>query len=439
MTRPASSARRRPAAVPESNPRIVALDLLETILDKHRLLDDAFEHHPALPHLADRDRAFARHLVAGTLRRLGQVDDLLTRCLDRDPPARVRQVLRLGAAQLLFLGTPAHAAIATSVDLLKNTQFAGFAKLANAILRRLDRDGRDWIATQDEARLNTPDWLFQTWESAYGADLARAIGLAHLREAPVDITVAADPEAWAEALGAEILSTGSLRRRDGGDIAKLPGFAEGAWWVQDAAAALPATLLGDVRGKRVADLCAAPGGKALQLAAAGAVLTAIDRSAKRLRRFTDNLARLKLDAVVIEADAAAWCPDAPFDAILLDAPCSATGTIRRHPDVAWNKQPADIARLVETQAGLLDAAVAALAPGGTLVYCVCSLQPEEGEGQIARLLDAGAPVVRKPIGHDEIGGLADLLTAAGDIRSLPCHLAEKGGIDAFFAARLTRL
>jgi len=218
-----------------------------------------------------------------------------------------------------------------------------------------------------------------------------------------------------------------------------PGFAEGAWWVQDAAAALPATLLGDVRGKRVADLCAAPGGKALQLAAAGAVLTAIDRSAKRLRRFTDNLARLKLDAVVIEADAAAWCPDAPFDAILLDAPCSATGTIRRHPDVAWNKQPADIARLVETQAGLLDAAVAALAPGGTLVYCVCSLQPEEGEGQIARLLDAGAPVVRKPIGPDEIGGLADLLTAAGDIRSLPCHLAEKGGIDAFFAARLTRL
>jgi 16S rRNA (cytosine967-C5)-methyltransferase len=421
------------------DPRSVALDLLDLILGKRRLLDDAFDHHPALPLLAERDRAFARHLVAGTLRRLGQVEDLLARCLEREPPPRIRQALRLGAAQLLFLGTAPHAAISTSVELIKRSPLAGFAKLANAVLRRLDREGRAWVAEQDEARLNTPAWLHASWERAYGAEGARMIALAHLHEAPVDITVAADPAGWADRLQAEILPSGSLRRRAGGDIAQLPGYDEGQWWVQDAAAALPARLLGDVRGKRVADLCAAPGGKAMQLAAAGGVVTAVDRSAKRMRRFSDNLARLKLEAEIVEADAAQWRPEVPFPAILLDAPCSATGTIRRHPDVAWNKQPADIDKLAAAQGALLDAAIAALEPGGTLVYCVCSLQSEEGEAQVARLLQSGAPVRRVPVRADELGGMAELITPEGDLRSLPCHLADRGGMDAFFAARLTRL
>ncbi len=434
-----SSPRAAKPRVPE--PRVIALDLLAAVLDRNRLLDEVLEDK-RLAELDERDRGFVRMLLATTLRRLGQIDELIERCLDKPLPAKAAaagHALRLGVAQLLFLDVAPHAAISTSVELVKHTQLAGFAGLINAVLRRLGRDGATLAAGQDAAQINTPLWLWLSWCRCYGEATARAIAAAHFDEAPVDITVAADPQGWAERLEAEILPTGTLRRRGGGTVAGLPGFDEGAWWVQDAAAALPARLLGEVAGKSVADLCAAPGGKALQLAAAGARVTAVDRSAKRLVRFTANLTRLGLTATVIEADAGAWTPPQPFDAILLDAPCSATGTLRRHPDVARHKSPAEVAKLAGVQARLLRAAVPMLRPGGVLVYCVCSLEPEEGVEQIERLLAEGAPLRRVAITADEVGGMAELLTPAGDLRTLPCHLAERGGMDAFFAARLQRI
>jgi 16S rRNA (cytosine967-C5)-methyltransferase len=421
--------------------RTAALDLIDAVLTRRRLLDEVLATDPQLGKLSDRDRAFCRALVATVLRRLGQIDDVLGRCMDRPIPAkagRARDVLRLGAAQLLFMGVPPHAAIDTSVDLLKHSPLAGFAKLTNAVLRRLDREGRDWVAGQDAGRLNVPTWMWTSWVNTYGEDLARDIATANLKEAPVDITVTGDPAEWVERLEAEMLPTGSLRRASGGDIASLPGFSEGAWWVQDMAAAIPARLLGNVAGKDVADLCAAPGGKALQLAVAGGRVTAIDRSAKRLRRMEENLARLKLQARIVTADVAGWRPENPFDAVLLDAPCTATGTLRRHPDGLRLKGPGDVAALADQQRALLTAAADMLRPGGVLVYCVCSLEPEEGIAQIERFLASGAPFVRDPIRAEEIGGLTGLLTPAGDLRTLPCHLAERGGMDAFFAARLRK-
>lgn len=417
--------------------RDIALDLLDAVLVRKRLLDEAFDAEPRLNRMDERDRGFARLLAATVLRRLGQIDDVLGRCMEKPIPLkalRVRDVLRLGAAQLLFLGTPPHAAISTAVDLLKGSQLAGFGGLANAVLRRLDREGRAWVAAQDAGRLNTPDWMWRSWVAAYGEATAAAIGQAHLHEAPIDITTAGDPTEWAERLEAELLPTGSLRR-PGGDIAALPGFAEGAWWVQDMAATLPVRLLGDVAGKRVADLCSAPGGKTLQLAAAGALVTAVDRSAKRQERVSENLARMGLAAEVVAADVAAWTPDTLFDAVLLDAPCSATGTLRRHPDGLRLKRPADVAKLAALQGRLLEAAAKMVVPGGTLVYCVCSLEPAEGGAQVATL---PAGFRRRPVQADEVGGLAELLTPEGDLRTLPCHLADKGGMDGFFAVRLER-
>jgi 16S rRNA (cytosine967-C5)-methyltransferase len=424
-----------------SNSRPIALDLLAAVLDKNRLLDEVLDDK-RLDRLDERDRAFVRLLLSTTLRRLGQIDGLIEACLEKPLGAKAvlaQHALRLGVCQLLFLKVAPHAAISTSVDLVKKTALAGFAKLINAVLRRLDRDGVAMVAAQPEGELNTPLWLWLSWVAAYGEETARAIATAHLAEAPMDITVAQDALGWAEKLEAAILPTGSLRRLAGGSVAGLPGFDQGAWWVQDAAAALPARLLGDVRGLRVADLCAAPGGKTMQLAAMGAQVTALDRSGKRLVRLSQNLARMGLAAEIVEADGATWQPAQPFDAVLLDAPCSATGTLRRHPDVAHHKSAAEIQKLAGVQARLLDAAIQMVKPGGLLVYCTCSLQPEEGVGQIERLLAAGAPLARVPITAAEIGGLADSITPDGDLRTLPNHLADLGGMDAFFAARLKRM
>jgi len=435
MTRTLSSTPRT------GDPRIVVLDVLEAVLGHKKLLDEVLDSDQRLPKLSERDRGFVRLLVATTLRRLGQIDAVIDRCLERGLPTkatRVRNMLRVGTAQLLFLQTPPHAAISTTVDLAKNSPLAGFAKLINAVLRRLDREGREWVAQQDAPRLNTPGWLWDSWTSTYGPETAAAIAEAHLHEAPVDITVARDPALWAERLQAEIMPSGTLRRRGGGDITQLPGFAEGAWWVQDLAASLPAKLMGTVKGKQVADLCAAPGGKALQLAVAGAKVTAVDRSAKRMLRFRRNLERLKLAATIVEIDVAGWAPPAPFDAILLDAPCTATGTFRRHPDGPHQKGPGDVAYLADQQHALLKAALSFVKPGGMLVYCVCSLEAEEGEGQIRRLIDAGLPVERHPVGPEELPGLEMTITPQGDVRTLPQYLLDKGGMDAFFISRLRR-
>lgn len=420
--------------------RQAALDGLRAVLARKRPLDEALEE-PALGALEPRDRAFARLLSATVLRRVGQLDAVIRTRISRGLPRRattVRDILRLGLAQILFLGTPAHAAVDTMVALTGAVGQGAYKKLVNAVLRRVAADGPAVLQGQDAARLNTPDWLWQSWAAACGEDTARAIAEAHLEEPPLDLSVRADADGWAARLGAVVLPTGSLRRPVGGPVSALPGYDEGAWWVQDAASALPARLLGDVRGRRVADLCAAPGGKTAQLAAAGALVTAVDRSPRRCGRLRENLERLHLSAEVVPADVESWEPGEAFAAVLLDAPCTATGTIRRHPDIQRLKGPEDVARMADLQGRLLKRALDLVAPGGVLVWCTCSLQPEEGEAQIVRAL-AGAPSFRRePARPEEVGGLAEILTPGGDIRSLPCHAAAWGGLDGFHVSRLRR-
>jgi 16S rRNA (cytosine967-C5)-methyltransferase len=426
---------RRPSP---ANARRLALDVLDATLGAtHRAFDEAFEGHPRLDRLAVRDRAFARLLVTTVLRRLGQIDRIVTPLLRfRPKEASVLNMLRLGAAQLLFLHTPAHAAVGETVRLAAG-RFPKQVPLLNAVLRKVASEGQQAVDAQDAPRLNTPKWLWDSWSAAYGEETARAIAAAHLNEPPLDLVAASDVERWAETLGAEIMPGGTLRRRSGGLVDALPGYDEGAWWVQDAAAGLPARLLGEVKGRRVLDLCAAPGGKTAQLCAAGADVTAVERSPKRAELLGGNLGRLGMMAEIVVADAVEWRPERPFDLVLLDAPCTATGTIRRHPDIPWIKSPDDVARLAEVQARLLDAALGLTASAGTLVYAVCSLQPEEGEQRIAALLARGG-VERLPIRRAELAGLEGQIDEEGQLRTFPSHHAASGGLDGFFVARLRR-
>ncbi len=428
--------------VPAATARHVALELIGAVLGRERPLDEAIDDNPAMGQLSLRDRAFARLLVATVLRRLGQIDALIGACLASPLPPRAAQVhdiLRLGIAQLLFLHTPPHAAVATSVDLAQTRGFPAHKGLVNAVLRRLSIEGSDRVAAQDAPALNTPRWLWRSWSRHYGEEVTRAIATAHLREAPLDLTLRANAAGWRASLAATCLPTGTVRRPGGGAVAALPGYAEGAWWVQDAAAALPVRLFGEVAGRHVIDLCAAPGGKTAQLADAGAFVTAVDRSSRRLERLSANLKRLSLPAATVAADALTWRPEQPVDAVLLDAPCSATGAIRRHPDVPHLKHPGDITRLSMIQDRLLHAAVEMVRPGGTLVYCTCSLEPEEGPQRIDALLRSGAPVARRPICAGEIDMPGEWLTDEGDLRTLPFHFAEYDGIDGFYGARLVKL
>ncbi|GJD80551.1 Ribosomal RNA small subunit methyltransferase B [Methylobacterium gregans] len=392
------------------------------------------------------EAALARAIATATFRRFGLIRAALGSRLDHglpDDQPLLLALLATGAAQILDLAVPDHAAVDLAVRLAKTdrrTQHLG--GLVNAVLRRVARERDAILAAGDPLGDGAPDWLAARWRATYG-ERAEAIGRAHLAGATVDVTVKADPQGWAERLGAALLPTGSLRLpAESGPITALDGFEAGAWWVQDAAAALPARLLGARPGERVADLCAAPGGKTAQLAAAGAAVTAVDRSAPRLERLRRNLERLGLAAEVVVGDALALDRPEGFDAVLLDAPCSATGTIRRHPDVAWTKSPDDIARLAGLQARLLDRAATLLRPGGRLVYCTCSLEPEEGEAQIAAFLSRSPDFARAPVTGDEVGGLTELIDPNGDLRTLPCHLGggtdARGGLDGFFVSRFAR-
>jgi 16S rRNA (cytosine967-C5)-methyltransferase len=326
----------------------------------------------------------------------------------------------------------------TSVRLVVDAGLPHLKGLANAVLRRISRDGPALLGDRDPARLNTPQWLWDSWTESYGEEATRAIAAAHLIEAPLDLTTRSNTDFWAGRLEGEVLPTGTIRREGGGNVTELPGFAEGAWWVQDAAATLPVRLLGDIAGKRVADLCAAPGGKTLQLAAAGATVTAVEISARRMARVGENLARAGLSAELVTADAGKWVTDATFDAILLDAPCSGTGTLRRHPDIAWLKDEEDVGRLTLTQDRLLVRAADLLKPGGVLVYAVCSLQEDEGPARVEALLARDKRLQRVPVQPAELPGIADAITLAGDVRTLPSMWPERRGMDGFYIGRLSR-
>lgn len=404
--------------------REIAFDLLTAVLDRRRPLEEALD---AAAQAEPRDRAAAHRLAAAVLRRLGSLDAVLEPFLTRAPPDGIKHVLRLGAAGLLLLATPPHAAVATAVALARTRRLAPFAGLVNAVLRRVSDAGPAALDGLDGPRLDTPPWLWTSW----GAD-ARAIAEAHGREAPLDLSLRPGAELPP---GGTLLPTGSVRLPAGTRVQDLPGFDAGAFWVQDAAAALPAALLHAQPGERIADLCAAPGGKTAQLAATGARVTAVERDTVRLRRLHENLARLQLEVEVVQADAASWTPPALFDAVLLDAPCSATGTIRRHPDVARLKRPRDVAEMAAGQDRLLAAATAILRPGGRLIYAVCSLQPEEGPGRVASL-----PGLRPdPFTAAELEGVPSALTPQGTLRTHPGLWTDRGGMDGFFAARFIRV
>jgi len=438
-----------PSEVPGLAARRIAADILDGVLHKQRTLDDQLDGagaHPGLKTLADRDRALMRRLVATILRRLGTLGHVLSRLLDRGIPTdapRAQSALLIGAAQILWMDVPDHAAVDLSVRLVQSDRRAAkYAGLVNAVLRRCAREGHSIVEDAKSQVLDTPPWLLARWITHYGEATAKEMALALGHEPSLDITVKTDAAQWASRLHGEELPTGTVRTLLHGSVTMLPGFSEGQWWVQDAAAALPARLFGDIKDKSIVDLCAAPGGKTAQLAQAGARVVAVDRSPARMARLRDNLARLALSADAVVADAVEWQGAEPdgFDGILLDAPCTSTGTIRRHPDIAWLRQEADIATLATLQRRLLQKAAALLRPGGTLVYCTCSLEPEEGDQAITALLAAESSLQRRPIEAAEVAGLSEIITAEGDLRTLPCHLPRPdprlGGLDGFYIARL---
>lgn len=433
---------------PGLTPRLAAAVILAEVAGNGRPLDEFFADdrvHKHLKGVEPRDRPLVRSIATVALRRLGTIRKALAQLLARGLPKRPGDLewhLTTAAAQILFLDIPDHAAVDLGVRAVRaDDKVAHFAKLTNGVLRNLARQREAILAASDPLDDDTPPWLTQRWRRAFGEASARAIAAAHRAEPTLDLSVRDDPEGWARRLDGLVLPTGSVRLRTHVPVRELEGYADGAWWVQDAASAMPARLLGAKAGERVVDLCAAPGGKTAILAAAGAEVVALDRSAERLRRLEANLARLSLQAHTEAVDALDY-GGSDFDAVLLDAPCTTTGTIRRHPDVAWVKRPADIATLADLQRRLLDKAAQFAKPGGRLVYCVCSLEPEEGEEQIGAFLDRHPTWRRQPIEPAEIGGLAECLSPCRDLRTLPFQLAHPeprlSGLDGFFAARLIK-
>jgi len=417
--------------------RVAAQKVLSDVLRKRRPLDAALS---AMAPLEARDAGFARVIASETLRRLGQLDALI-RAYVPSPPARNRagstpEILLAGACELMFLDVAPHAAVDAANRLAQaDDKAVHFKSLINAVLRRVAREGKELIAVQDAARLNTPDWLWQRWLETYGEDTTRAIASAHLGVPPLDIVTKKGPPGVPDA---SVLFGQVWRLGEPARVETLPGYAEGNWWVQDAAATLPVHLLGDVSGRKVIDLCAAPGGKTAQLAAAGAQVTGVERDEARMERLKENLQRLRLDADLIVEDARDFRPEEPAPFVLLDAPCSATGTIRRHSELPWIKGAGDVTLCAQAAGELLDAAADMTAKGGLLVFAVCSLEREEGFEQVDEFLSRRPEFSREAIAPREIFDQGELLDVNGDLRTLPCHLAERGGMDGFYAARLRR-
>ncbi|MFH1806674.1 MAG: transcription antitermination factor NusB [Pseudomonadota bacterium] len=432
----------QPATPDAADPRALALKVLQEIRSGEITLDELLTKHSyGLP---SRDRNFLRQLLGSTLRHLGEIDAMLD--LRYQPPqdrtaTRLTSVLRLGVAQLLFMETSDHAAIDSTVSLARNVGLHKYTKLVNAVLRGIQRDGYHLPDDIEAWQLDVPAWLRGVWKKTYGNDTAQAICEASLGQAKLDLTIRDHDQIafWADKLDGIILPTGTVRLESGQRIRDLPGYGDGAWWVQDASASLPAKLFSTYDGKTIYDLCAAPGGKTMQLASRGASAVAVDKSEGRLKRVFDNLERVRLAAAVVTGDATDLAADAPrADGVLVDAPCSATGTIRRHPDILLRDSDRLMKSLLPIQQKLLQQADKLLNPGGELVYCTCSLQPDEGEHQIKSFLADHNGYVRKPITADELGGWDEAITPDGALRILPTHMADIGGMDGFFCARLVK-
>ena len=435
-------------------PRAISFDIINTTLYSRQPFDAAFNQHPHVNKLEPRDRNLAYNIVITTLRHLGQVDDIIDQCLTKDLPPNAkfaRTVLRIGVCQLLFLNTPAHAAVDTSVKLAIQQKQGVYKKLINAILRRVAREGTKLLEFQDAERLNTPDWLWTSWVTAYGEETTRNIAKAHLKIPALDLWVKSEPKLWAQKLGGQILPTGGVRLPSATNVTSLDGFTEGAWWVQDAAASLPVQLFGDnYKEKNIADICAAPGGKTAQLIAAGAEVIALDRSEKRLKILTENLKGMSFFPEIVCEDALIWQPKKLLDGVLIDAPCSATGTIRRHPDIKYLKDNKVVMQTRQVQLRLLKAATKMIKLDGQIVFSTCSLQPEEGSKVIDAFLSENSNWQRKSIPPRLIKNHSEFITSTGDIRTLPFHLSNydnqepqqdhknMGGMDGFFSTCLIR-
>ncbi|MHA3913269.1 RsmB/NOP family class I SAM-dependent RNA methyltransferase [Halovulum sp. GXIMD14793] len=419
-------------SAPGLAPRKAAAALLHTVLEDQKMLSDA----QLSDDLEPSGRARAQTLAAGVLRHLHPIDVLLAQFISREPPLAVLNVLRIAAYELLVDGVPAHAVVDAAVRQMRgNKRTVRMAGLVNAVGRRLATEGPEiW---RDLGSAPLPDWIGGPLGAMVSAETVAAIEQVHASTPPTDLTprIAAEAEDLAEKLEAQILPTGSLRLTRSGQITRLPGYDTGAWWVQDAAASLPVRMLGQISGQ-VLDLCAAPGSKTLQLAATGADVTAVDISAARMARVKENLARTGLKAQMVTADLRRWQPEGPADVIVLDAPCSASGTLRRHPDLPHVRPDPDLKPLLELQAQLLDRALGWLKPGGRLLYITCSLLPAEGEDQIAAALQRHKGLRIQPAA---LAGLPDgALTTEGMLRTRPDMWADMGGMDGFFAAVLTR-
>ena len=438
----------RPVPEPKAglDARIAATKILGAVVDKKTPLDgmlDAEHGNPAIRELSEADRALVRAILHSALRHLPRIEAILDSLLDTPLPEGARSLKHLlivAAAQMLYLDVPDHSAVDLAVEQAnRDPRNRRFAKLVNALLRRIGRE-KEALLEAFDALPCLPAWFLDRLTAVYGRDAALAIAEAQLQPAAIDLTVKQDAQAWAERLNGKILPTGSVRlEKFRGAIPTLEGFDDGAWWVQDAAAAIPARLFGDLDGKRAADLCAAPGGKTAQLIAMGAQVTAVEQSQSRLKRLQGNLARLGLKADCVLASLLDFRPEEPFDAILLDAPCSSTGTMRRHPDVPWTKGPADIAKLAELQEKLLRHALTLVGSGGMVVFSNCSLDPLEGEDMVGRVLADSPEYRRVPIHAADWPGLEEAITPLGEFRTTPAMLADAGGLDGFYACVIAKI
>lgn len=421
---------------------MAAVKIIAAVIDKKTSLDgmlDAEHGNPSYRSLSLADRALVRAIINSALRHLPRIEAAISMMLDGPLPQGARSlhhVLVVAVAQMLYLDVPDHSAVDLAVEQAhRDPRNKRFVKLVNAVLRRLGRE-KEAVMAAIEVIPVLPQWFQDRLVAAYGEDVAARIAQSQLVPSAIDLTVKSDPEGWAKKLNGTVLPNGSVRLGSfEGQVFALEGFAEGEWWVQDFSASMPVRLMGDIKGKRVADLCAAPGGKTAQLVLAGAIVTALDQSGNRLKRLKENLSRLGFAAETVEENMLKFQPDELFDAVLLDAPCSSTGTLRKHPDVSWTKDEKDIAKLANLQEQMLRHAIGLVKPGGLVVFSNCSLDPSEGEAMVARVLESDSGVERVAVVPEALPGMEIAISSHGDLRTTPDMF---GGVDGFYAAVLRR-